>query len=498
MPAIKDYAAMILAGMTSMASKGRQVMTQSNIAAAHAKIAAGQMMQIDNSMVDMVKALTKVAPNAQKVIAMINDMTKAMNKIAQPAPFHQIPSQTSRSSIPAPLGGNISSSSTSAMLAPFTNVASQIPISVPSTMPAGSWTTPIPRFPIPLTPTPTMSLPPGMGGMGNPAPQNFPSPYNTSPYPTKEEMSVMPKGDMEAMGGMFESLEGAATKVFAIMAIGTFLKNLVSAMFPFGGLITMLTTIFSTYGAIIGTSFTPLIEGLFTVLLSPEVLAMVEQLSLTMLDLFTAMLPLGVAIAPIGIALMEALIPALNTLLPIFPFMTVALVALTPTLVRLIEILGTILTPIIVALGVAFVVAIWAFDLFYGAINVVFGFLAIVAQGLTDLFQIRSWADVGNFFINIIAGIWNIIASAINTIIDVIDVLDVISWRATSLPMLAAGGIVTRPTIAMIGEAGPEAVVPLNESNNYNRGGATTIIINGDVTDEHLYKMQREIWLRSL
>ena len=27
---------------------------------------------------------------------------------------------------------------------------------------------------------------------------------------------------------------------------------------------------------------------------------------------------------------------------------------------------------------------------------------------------------------------------------------------------MAAGGIVTRPTIALIGEAGPEAVIPLN------------------------------------
>lgn len=33
------------------------------------------------------------------------------------------------------------------------------------------------------------------------------------------------------------------------------------------------------------------------------------------------------------------------------------------------------------------------------------------------------------------------------------------------IPMLAQGGIVTKPTLAMIGEAGPEAVVPLNKTN---------------------------------
>lgn len=37
-----------------------------------------------------------------------------------------------------------------------------------------------------------------------------------------------------------------------------------------------------------------------------------------------------------------------------------------------------------------------------------------------------------------------------------------------AIPALASGGIVTKPTLALIGERGPEAVVPLN---GYNRGG---------------------------
>jgi hypothetical protein len=42
-----------------------------------------------------------------------------------------------------------------------------------------------------------------------------------------------------------------------------------------------------------------------------------------------------------------------------------------------------------------------------------------------------------------------------------------------SLPRLAEGGIVTRPTIAMIGEAGPEAIIPLSRQNSM--GGNITI-----------------------
>jgi phage-related protein len=45
------------------------------------------------------------------------------------------------------------------------------------------------------------------------------------------------------------------------------------------------------------------------------------------------------------------------------------------------------------------------------------------------------------------------------------------------IPALAMGGIVTRPTLALIGERGPEAVIPLGGSGGRGFGG-TTIIVN--------------------
>ena len=48
--------------------------------------------------------------------------------------------------------------------------------------------------------------------------------------------------------------------------------------------------------------------------------------------------------------------------------------------------------------------------------------------------------------------------------------------RAFAGPKLADGGIVKSPTLAMIGEAGPEAVVPLDQ---YGRGGNTYITVQG-------------------
>ena len=49
-----------------------------------------------------------------------------------------------------------------------------------------------------------------------------------------------------------------------------------------------------------------------------------------------------------------------------------------------------------------------------------------------------------------------------------IGVPDLPTLGEVSIPRLAAGGIVTSPTIALVGEAGPEAVVPLSE---FRRGG---------------------------
>lgn len=51
-----------------------------------------------------------------------------------------------------------------------------------------------------------------------------------------------------------------------------------------------------------------------------------------------------------------------------------------------------------------------------------------------------------------------------------------------NIPGFAAGGIVTQPTLAMVGEEGPEAIVPLN-GNSTNFGGGITININAPISN---------------
>jgi SLT domain-containing protein len=55
------------------------------------------------------------------------------------------------------------------------------------------------------------------------------------------------------------------------------------------------------------------------------------------------------------------------------------------------------------------------------------------------------------------------------------------------IPGLAEGGIVTSPTLAMIGEGGePEAVIPLSQLDRFGGGGGINITINSTVADDRL------------
>jgi len=55
--------------------------------------------------------------------------------------------------------------------------------------------------------------------------------------------------------------------------------------------------------------------------------------------------------------------------------------------------------------------------------------------------------------------------------------------KLNKMPMMAEGGIVNSPTAALIGEAGPEAVIPLNRMGSMG-GSTVNIVVNGSVTSE--------------
>lgn len=122
---------------------------------------------------------------------------------------------------------------------------------------------------------------------------------------------------------------------------------------------------------------------------------------------------------------------------------------------------------------------------------------AVATQPLIDAWN-GLWNMISGTVGNVWEGIKNTIKAGINWVLakinyiiqkanDVASLGKVVGFtppRIPDIPYLANGGIVTRPTLAMIGEAGAEAVIPLNKMNSM--GGGISIVINGDVSGEEL------------
>lgn len=123
-------------------------------------------------------------------------------------------------------------------------------------------------------------------------------------------------------------------------------------------------------------------------------------------------------------------------------------------------------------------------------------------QGFTNFKNtvLRIWNDITSgikgFVNQIISGI-NTVGAGVGTISSYIP--GMAGVNIAPIPQLASGGIVTRPTVAMIGEAGPEAVIPLNRANGAGGGNNFYFNITGanarDIWDELQPKIERSLAL---
>ena len=136
---------------------------------------------------------------------------------------------------------------------------------------------------------------------------------------------------------------------------------------------------------------------------------------------------------------------------------------------------------------------------FNGVINVGKGFLTYIMNalisGVTWIIGLPGRIINGiiggiKTMINAIIGIYNGFANKMSFKIPKwVPKIGGQRFRLPRIPRLAKGGVVDSPTLAMIGEDGPEAVVPLNRKNNprgigLGGGGEMTVNINvGGVTD---------------
>lgn len=134
------------------------------------------------------------------------------------------------------------------------------------------------------------------------------------------------------------------------------------------------------------------------------------------------------------------------------------------------------------------------FQALFLAVGIVWSGIRTAISAVVSWFRETAWPKI-KVVAELIGGIWsgissaakaafNLIASAWNNTVgrlsfsipDWVPGMGGKGWDVPDIPMLAKGGIVTRPMLAMVAEAGPEAVVPLSRGGRY--GAGVTVVNN--------------------
>lgn len=179
-----------------------------------------------------------------------------------------------------------------------------------------------------------------------------------------------------------------------------------------------------------------------------------------------------------------AAVIAVNTAMTVFTAITKAATAVQTVFnaVMAMNPIGLVVIAI-AALVAGLVIAYKKFEGFRNIVNSVFSTIKDAVSGGFDFF--KGYLD---FVLGIYKGIFNGIATIWNNTIGKLS-FKVPSWvpglggkgfDVPNIPMLAEGGIVNSPTLAMIGERGPEAVVPLDRLRNTGGGDIYVTVQGGD------------------
>jgi hypothetical protein len=133
----------------------------------------------------------------------------------------------------------------------------------------------------------------------------------------------------------------------------------------------------------------------------------------------------------------------------------------------------------VVGLGALLVVAYKQFEPFRKIVDAVFG---AIKFGVTEIAipYIKLLLNVWKTIFNAIGAIWNNTLGKISfSLPKWVPGLGGKGFSFPKIPALAQGGIVTSPTLAVIGEGrGPEAVIPLDRMGEFGMGGGNNVTIN--------------------
>jgi hypothetical protein len=131
----------------------------------------------------------------------------------------------------------------------------------------------------------------------------------------------------------------------------------------------------------------------------------------------------------------------------------------------------------VVAVGAAVVLAYKKFEGFRNVVDAVFSGIKVGFDFVVSYFKTLLTIYKGIF--NGIASLWNNSIGKLSfKFPSFVPGFGGKGFDVPNIPMLADGGIVRSATLAVIGEAGPEAVVPLSRAGEFGMGGGGNVTIN--------------------
>jgi phage-related protein len=287
--------------------------------------------------------------------------------------------------------------------------------------------------------------------------------------------------------------------------IGAALPGLMSSLMPLIPIIGNLAGIFFELIAKVLPPFVSLIERLLPMfeelapIIADSLIEAFDALIPVFFEIIDALLPIVMALLPVFVNIVKMLAPIISKLIERFlPLIDRVL----PILIGFVE----FLIPIMLQVADIFSrILMQAIALFIGGIENVSNFVNNFADNFKKTFEsVRAFfVGIVNGMIGLFEGFVNGIIGGLNFLIRQINKLKIdvpatpfnnaftmgFNFRELSritLPkvQLADGGIVTKATRALIGEAGPEAVIPLDKMGGM--GNTYNITINANVADARL------------
>lgn len=310
------------------------------------------------------------------------------------------------------------------------------------------------------------------------------------------------------------------------------IENLATVMTPILGDVveSLIPVLVSSVSEIIPIldSILPLGADVIVMLMDgiEEILPFVSQLITSLMPCISTILPLIMqsvqqilpcisALLPVIMQLVSALMPIITDVITVLlPPLTTIVTSLLPVIMQIIQALIpliNVLSPIIYMLANAFGEALMqGLQMIMPIIQNIMGIFQGLIDFITGIFTgnwQQAWEGVKEIFGNVFGALGNIVKLPINAVIGIINsaiaginsiAIEVPDWvpglggktygfNIPQIPMLANGGIVTAPTISMIGEGTePEAVLPLSKlekmlSGDFHSGGSTYEIVYSPV-----------------